>query len=595
MVLAQLWDHKATGRLRTATYEENEGVSGALKLHAEQAWKECVAQEHKSKEGGEVKEEGEDERKKEALRLLTGLVRVLPGSEAPLRRMLTREEAGETRWRIAESLAARRLLVLHGDEGEPQSVELAHEALISAWPTLAQQAKADGEFLAGRAELEHDRNRWQKANRSPDLLPGSLQLLLLRGRLHGREIELAPEEREFLDLSERHHRARRNLIRVAWTAAALVLALIVGLGTFLVYQSKVSAQREAEGQSRSLASLSDELTSRDPGLAALVAIAAHDVAPTQEARNALLRRYDFFKTDAWVLTGTESPVRDVATSKNGAVTLVTTEVGGISSGQSSAVLFVRGTGGRVHREYLRLAQEVLYPMVSRDGRRIAYLSAQQGGPLVWHDVHRDAKNVVGPARTIHSGDFKDWSKTSFGQEFGLADFSPDADKVVRVVNGRTRIWDLATGMGRGLPSRVPALEKAWFGPDENTLVAQTRYGAKTDTETAVMAIDIDTGKTRQLVGGVPVTASVRPHLVMSGDGNVLALCQRRGKDGIVYRAVRVADGRVLTTYDPDAYEPDSTQTNCSQGISLDGRGDHFAVRRNGKRSGRSSTRDRARE
>ncbi|MGW6602604.1 nSTAND1 domain-containing NTPase [Streptomyces sp. NPDC055036] len=576
-VLAQLWDHKATGRLRTATYEENEGVSGALKLHAEQAWKECVAKEHKSKEGDEGK--GEDTRQKDALRLLTGLVRVLPGSEAPLRRMLTREEAGETRWRIAESLAARRLLVLHGHEGEPQSVELAHEALIRAWPTLAQQAKADGEFLAGRAELEHDRNRWQKANRSPDLLPGSFQLLSLRGRLHGREVELAPEEREFLDLSELHLRARRNRIRAAWTAAALVLALIAGLGTFLVYQSKVSTQREAEGRSRSLASLSDELTKRDPGLAALVAIAAHDIAPTQEARNALLRRYDSFKNNAWVLTGTESPVQDVATSTDGAVTLVTTEVGGGASGQSGAVLFVRGARGRIHREYLPLAQEVLYPMVSGDGRRIAYLSGRKGGTLVWHDVHRDGKDVLGPAHTIRSSDFKDWTQTSFGQDFGFADFSPEASRVVRVVNGRTRIWDLATGKGRELASHVPALEKAWFGPDENTLVAQTRYGTETDTETSVMAVDIGTGKTRKLVSGVPVTESVQPHLVMSGDGSVLALCQGRGKKGVVYRAVRVTDGRVLTTYDPNAHEPDSTQTNCNVGISMDGTGDHFALRK----------------
>ncbi|MCX5346092.1 nSTAND1 domain-containing NTPase [Streptomyces atratus] len=574
-VLAQLWDHKAIGRLRTATYEENEGVAGALRLHAEQAWKECVAKGHKGKERDGGKGEGEDERKREALRLLTGLVRVLPGSEAPLRRMLTRKEAGEARWRIAESLAARRLLVLHGDEGEPQSVELAHEALISAWPTLAQQTKADGEFLAGRAELEHDRNRWQRANRSPDLLPGSFQLLFFRRRLHGREVELAPEEREFLDLSEQHHCVRRNRIRAAWTAAALVLALIAGLGTFLVYQSKVSTQREAEGRSRSLASLSDELTKREPGLAALVAIAAHDVAPTQEARNALLRRYDFFKNYTWALTGTESPVHDVATSTDGAVTLVTTEVGGGSSGQSGAVLFVRGTRGRVHREYLPLAQEVLYPMVNGDGRRIAYLSAREGGTLVWHDVHRDGKDVLGPAHTIRSADFK----MPYGQGLDFADFSPDASKVVRVVNGRTRIWDLVTGKGRVLASRVPALQKAWFGPDENTLVAQTRSGAGRDAETSVLAVDIRTGMTRMLVSGVPVTESVQPHLVMSGDGGVLALCQGRGEKGVVYRAVRVTDGRVLTTYDPNAYEPDSTQTNCSGGISMDGTGDHFALRK----------------
>ncbi|GHB10487.1 hypothetical protein GCM10010330_75680 [Streptomyces tendae] len=585
-VLAQLWEHQAAGRLRTATYEENEGVSGALRLHAENAWRECVEKRHETVEkqhknsdndrdtdkDEETEDEGADT--KEALRLLTGLVRVLPGSEAPLRRMLTREEAGETRWRIAKSLAARRLLVLHGEEGEPQSAELAHEALISAWPTLAQQVRADREFLAARAELGHDVVRWQKADRHPDLLPGPMQLYALQGRLHGREPELTGAERDFLGLARRHHHARRNRVRAAWTAAALALALVVGLGTFLLYQSRVSAQREAEGRSRSLASLANELTRRDPGMAALVAIAAHDVAPTREARNALLRRYDQFKSDSWVLTGTESPVKDVAMSADGAVTLVTTEIGGSLSGQSSAVLFVRDAGGRIHREHLRLAREVLYPLVSRDGRRIAYLSAQEGGTLVWYDVHRDAEKVLGRAHTIRDSDFGGIQVKSFGQNLGLADFSPDAGEVVMMVGERARVWNLAAKRGRGMPSGVPALEAAWFGPDGDTLVVQPRYGEETDADSSVMTVDIESGKTRGLANGVRTSA--RPSLALSADGGVLAYCQKgRGDHGAVYRAVRVADGRLLTTY-----EPDSTSDYCNP-IAMDATGRHFAVQKAG--------------
>lgn len=66
-VLTQLWERQASGRLRLATYKEIGGVSGALARHAEAAWQECVRPEEEA----------------EALRLLTGLVRVLPGSEAP--------------------------------------------------------------------------------------------------------------------------------------------------------------------------------------------------------------------------------------------------------------------------------------------------------------------------------------------------------------------------------------------------------------------------------------------------------------------------------------------------------------------------------
>ncbi|MFD0386132.1 hypothetical protein ACFQ2B_38375 [Streptomyces stramineus] len=310
-VLEQLWERRAAGRLRSASYEAMGGVSGALELHARTVWQECV----------------DEQAEAEALRLLTGLVRVHPGSETPLRRRLTREEAGVTRWRLARSFAERRLLVLHGGEEEPETAELAHEALISAWPALRRQVKADGAFLAGRAELGHDHDRWERGSRSADLLPGGQQLAAIGRWLGDREQDLTEEERAFLALARQRQRAHRTRTRIAWTAAALVLALIAGLGTFLVYQSSVSEQREAEARSRSLASLSGELVKRDPGQAALAAVAAYDIAPTQEARTALMRRYDQFKDDEWVLTGAEGKIKALATSLDGAVTLVVTETG----------------------------------------------------------------------------------------------------------------------------------------------------------------------------------------------------------------------------------------------------------------------------
>lgn len=78
---------------------------------------------------------------------------MVPGSGAPaLRRVLTRAEAGEQRWRLAVLFAGKdeRLLVLHGGAGAPESVELAHEALITAWPTLSEVVREDRDFLAAR-------------------------------------------------------------------------------------------------------------------------------------------------------------------------------------------------------------------------------------------------------------------------------------------------------------------------------------------------------------------------------------------------------------------------------------------------------------
>ncbi|MEU6863541.1 AAA family ATPase [Streptomyces sp. NPDC046876] len=100
-VLEQLWERQAAGRLRVAAYEELGGVSGALRRHAEAAWAACVRP-------------GDEGAQAQARLVLTGLVRVLPGGEAPLRRALTREEAGEERSRLDPALWKRHLCAVLG-------------------------------------------------------------------------------------------------------------------------------------------------------------------------------------------------------------------------------------------------------------------------------------------------------------------------------------------------------------------------------------------------------------------------------------------------------------------------------------------------
>ncbi|MFI6524396.1 nSTAND1 domain-containing NTPase [Streptomyces uncialis] len=547
-VLEQLWERRSAGRLRAATYEEIGGVSGALRRHAERAWRECVTPA------------GEDD----ARRLLTGLVRVLPGGEAPLRRALTRAEAGEEGWRLARALADRRLLVLHGGDGRPQSAELAHEALIAVWPTLAELVRADAGFLAGRAEVQHDLERWRKADRPDGLLPGEQQLAALEARLRGREEDLAEDQRRFLALARGRRRARRARVRAGWVMVALVLALIAGLGTFLVQESRVSAQREAEGRSRSLAVQSEELTDSNPGQAALAALAAHATAPTQEARSALLRRYLELRDARWVLTGAEGAVLAADMSADGAVTLVTTEGG-------RATLFVRTAAGRTRQEQLRLPVHVLSPAVSRDGRRIAYLR-DTDGTVAWHEVVPSGTRMAGPARTLPGPVEDPAPDTGISGAKNLA-FSPDARRLVAVPTVSTkrpvRVWDLETGRARVLPKKVAGLGEVRFGPDGNTLVAR-RTPTPEATRTSVVTVDIGAGTVRELAGGVDHSGGA-----VSADGTVVVVCRQGGPGPdstgeARYQALRVTDGRVLRHHGrgPDTFCED---------IAVDRTGHRFAV------------------
>ncbi|MFI1225585.1 MULTISPECIES: trypsin-like peptidase domain-containing protein [unclassified Streptomyces] len=554
-LLKQLWDNRSAGRLRTSTYQELNGVEGALEEHCEAAWKRYV---------------GESERTA-AARLLRGLVRVLPGSGKPLRRRITESEAGPAGWELAKSFGAQpfRLLVLRGGDEEPETAELAHEKLIEVWPALRDQVREDERFLTGRAELNHDRERWTKQDRPSDLLPGDVQLAYIQAWVKDREAELDAPERDFLERGRQRRRLRRARGRAAWTAAAVVFALIVGLGTFLVYQQRVSTQREADGRSRLLANYSAEVARHDPGQAALIAMGAYGIAPTNEARNAVLRRYDQVKNAAWVLSGTEGSIRDVAMSVDGAVTLVTTENG-------RATLFVRQAGGRVQRLQLDLDEMAFHPLVSRDGRQIAHVSG--AGTLVRYEVDPAAdrpEDLLRPQPPLGGTEFGEIADTVGWvlAEERLMALSPDAGSLVTMVEGRLTLWDLATGRRRDVPGPPVARgESVWFGPDENTLVV-SRSGE--DGDGLVMeAVDVGTGKARELADGVDDMATNGSVTALSGDGGVLVFCRQVEKSDekvAVYRALRVKDGRTLNSY---------TYTGPNSGcgsIAVDGTGDRFAA------------------
>ncbi|WP_331773029.1 trypsin-like peptidase domain-containing protein (plasmid) [Embleya sp. NBC_00888] len=540
-VLEQLWERRNAGRMRAATYEDIGGVSGALRRHADQAWRECVTP------AGEA----------EAWRLLTGLVRVLPGGEAPLRRALTREEAGENAWHLARALAGHRLLVLYGGDGQPESAELAHEALIRVWPTLAELARADADFIAARAEVQHDLERWRLADRPADLLPGPLQLAALEARLRGRGTELARDQSDFLDRARRRRRARRIRAHVAWITVALVLALIAGLGTFLAQQSQVSARRQVEGRSRTLAVQSDEFTKSNPGQAALAALAAYKTAPTQEARNALLRRYEELRDAAWILSGGEGKILSTAMSTDGAVTLVVTK-------ERHATLFVRSVEGRVRQQPLRLAYPVLSPVVSRDGRRIAYVR-DRDGVVIWHDVTPFGKQLVGSAHPLQ-GSLQEPSvgiRISGGMK--ILDFSPDAQRLAGVSAMSTtlpaQVWDLDTGRQRTLPTDVAHFGEMWFGPDRNTLLAIHETG---QGRTAMVTIDIGTATMHELADDINSA-----HVAVSGDGSLTVVCkQSTDLSQAHYEAIGVVDGRVLRRHETDRL--------CGNFV-VDAKGEHFAL------------------
>ncbi|WP_371100665.1 trypsin-like peptidase domain-containing protein [Streptomyces sp. PU_AKi4] len=574
-VLRHLWQEQSGGRLRVETYERAGGVSGALRRHAEEAWRKYVPSvtgtgspdPADTPDPADAPETPDPtEAVTDARRLLAGLVRVVPGSGAPaLRRVLTRAEAGERRWRLAVLFAGKdeRLLVLHGGAGVPESVELAHEALITVWPALSEVVREDRDFLAARAELQHDRERWESAGRADELLPRGAQLVSLESRLAGRTDELTAAETELLDLADRQrravqeqHRARQRRIRLAWAAGGLALTIIAALSVFFVQESRVSEERAAEGRSRTLAVQADELAESNPTQAALAAIAGYDTSPTQEARNALMRRYSELMKAEWVLSGLDSDISQASMSADGKVTLVTT-MGG------RATLFVRSDDGRVRQENLRLGRKIRNPQVSGDGRRIAYLR-EADALLAWHEVTTSGKHLVGPAHPLRHAQ----ARNEEGAVLAVkgARFSPDSRYLVessQVSDGLPLlVWDLSSGRAHEVPGSITEVRRIWFGPDNGTLVAHKGLKALNE-RSSLLVIDVASGSVRELAHDFTSLPEV------SWDGRTAVVCEEKGENASRYRAVRVSDGRVLRSQE--------LRQSCSLKPEFDTTGRYFVV------------------
>ena len=289
-----LWRRQRGGELTHEAYDALGGVRGALRAHIDEEWQQYT------------RADGYDEAAAQSL--LTKLVRVPIGAAAAIRRTATRTELTADEWRIAQDLAATRLLVTGRSPERVETVELAHEALISAWGDLAAWVATDRAFLEWRESLRHDLARWEHADRTPDLLPGPATL----AGAQGRERELGEAEREYVRQGRARHRSRIRRRR-ALTAVLAVLALIAaGIGAVSVREQQEASQKAAVIRSTTLAADSQSVGADDPGLAAQLAVAAYRSSPTQDATTALYTALEAPLLDNVLATTRSMPLRTAA-------------------------------------------------------------------------------------------------------------------------------------------------------------------------------------------------------------------------------------------------------------------------------------------
>ncbi len=290
--LTELFEHRRGRHMELASYRALRGVAGSLARRAEELYGELSVDERVA-----------------ARRTFSRLV--TPGeSGADARRRVVRSELGGSpeAGAVVERFGAARMLSFDRDaETREPTVEVAHEALITAWPRLRGWIEDDRDAIRALRRLTAAAAEWDRSGRSAaDLYRGTrLDSVMAFADTH----ELTPAERDFLDASlaeaDRFRRAQRRAVRRlrASVVVAAVVAVFAVAGGAIAFGQRNRADREAsraddqaelavanaeEAEQTALEAVASAESLGRPDLGLLLAIAAFDREASPGSERALL-------------------------------------------------------------------------------------------------------------------------------------------------------------------------------------------------------------------------------------------------------------------------------------------------------------------
>ncbi|WP_445150429.1 nSTAND1 domain-containing NTPase [Baekduia sp. Peel2402] len=401
-------------------------------------------------------------------------------------------ELDEAAQSIARQLADARLLTIgRSTFGDEATVELSHDALLRAWPTLAAWVQAYRPFTIWRdRDLDPLWEQWVRSGHDPELLlrPGMLSaasryLDEFASELTGsreqyiRESLAADQARRDAEVAS----ARRRALRAVAVAVGFAVIAALAVGGFAVARNNARTARETAARydrqrhvaiSERLAAAALEQVGQDPEIALLLAREAARNARTSGAENAL--RSALTSRLEHTLPGSGDAINGVAFSPRGDLAAVSVD----------------------------------------DVVRI-------------YDVER--------ARLVHT------IRPHAGDGLAIA-LARNTDTLLIAGTERAGTWNLRTGARIALaraktPSGDPFLDEIHCSITPDGRLAT--YVGKSK------AIAWDTRSGRPV--RVPWTRSVAP--VFSGDGSTVAI-QRRERDLVIYDAVHQRVIRTIRNGEP---------------------------------------------
>jgi energy-coupling factor transporter ATP-binding protein EcfA2 len=271
MALTETWQarHRHGGDLLRA-YAEVGGVKGALAEAAERVRTQML--------------DGHQQTLLDSI--LLRLVR-LGDTGGATRRVAARTEFDDARWQLVQKLASEegKRLVLLGGSPEQPTIEIAHEALVTAWPYFQNllQANADDKrvfdaiipraqaWAASKNRQAGDQEARDQKESEKRLATGA-DLELFADLLDRRAGWLSHEERQFVEASaaaEARKRRRDRWITRALGALAVTLFIAFGVAGWMSWRATeaeevatAAAKTARTNESRALAALSEVASSQ---------------------------------------------------------------------------------------------------------------------------------------------------------------------------------------------------------------------------------------------------------------------------------------------------------------------------------------------